>query len=113
MEKKPNIPPTPWEISIFDDKTIRMTDKKLAPTAICNMFNKNADEYPLTASAIVTAVNCTYGSNINPKKIQELVIWAEEISKKVNTLQRENQLPSWIRDEIGELKHAIDNIKYK
>ena len=103
--KKPNITPTPWEISIFDGKTIRMTDKKLAPTAICDMFNKNADKYPLTADAIVTAVNCTYGKNINPEKIQELIDAVETVSHMLN---QEERLMF-----VDILNTALNNIYFK
>lgn len=113
--KKPNITPTPWVISTTERKTIGsklfiLNKYEDALIADCNFHLLCEKE---NAQAIVTAVNCTYGKNINPEKIQELIVWADEISKKVNTIQRENQLPSWIKDEIGELKHALKNIYFK
>lgn len=108
--KKPNITEGIWKIKVIDSRQeikILSDDGRTLETMSHGVFGGD------NAECVITAVNCTYGKNINPEKIQELIIWADEISKKVNTIQRENQLPSWIKDEIGELKYALKNIYFK
>lgn len=54
--KKPNITPTPWEMNFLD-----------------TTFGMSREEDANNNNAIVTAVNNTYGKNINPEAIQGLI----------------------------------------
>jgi hypothetical protein len=52
----------------------------------------------------------TYKEGIDASKVKEVVIWADEIIKKVNKVQRSKDIPLWLQCEFEELEYAIKNI---
>jgi len=119
MEKKPNITPTPWAINIgqmfqsFTSKTwsviidVLNTRKLDIGNVVCTVKGETKEECEQTAQAIVTAVNCTYGANINPEKISGSV---EVLQDLEHHIRNGYEIPLWLKQKLNE---ALNNIKYK
>lgn len=102
--KKPNITPTPWMVDPKAKLRITSNENTVCSTSVGQSGDKLEIEQE-NAQAIVTAVNCTYGANINPEKIQELIEASEDYVRETD----------YEKKKLSEIKlrRALNSIKYK
>lgn len=63
--------------------------------------------------AIVTAVNCTYGANINPEKIQDVIDALKDCLRQLNEgCNTFYEIEQYKRANDKNIR-ALNNIKYK
>lgn len=101
MEKKPNITPTPWI------KPTLMTECGNGTIVVRTTIQE--------MRKAETAVNCTYGANINPEKIQELIDKTNALIKEVEfscAIGSDPRLLELLKRRT-ETIDALNNIKYK
>lgn len=121
MEKKPNITPTPWmtmedpknDDFAIKEKSLYKDGQWLFSDRICESGNYTAQNQN-NMIAIVTAVNCTYGANLNPEKLKDLIVKLEvlfiAIKKGEITMFPDSEKQP---DYLQMVEDALTNIKYK
>jgi hypothetical protein len=73
MNLKSTTTPTPWEIDEIEDE-LHIVRVGGFPESVCALYSDPMDdETKANASAIVSAVNNTYGAGINPEAVPVLL----------------------------------------
>jgi|CXWK01.1.fsa_nt_gi hypothetical protein len=57
------------------------------------------------------AFESTYKEGIDAAKVKEVVIWSEELIKKIDKIKKPNDIPFWLTAELDELRHALKDIR--
>jgi|SRR5580693_9375810 hypothetical protein len=90
---KDKMTPTPWKVEITESKfpvySVTADIEEGANNTICNLFTATMGEkesQEFNASAIVSAVNNTYGAAIDPNQVPDLLRAAEMLLKLSNGL---------------------------
>ena len=53
----------------------------------------------------------TYNEGIDASQVKEVVIWSEELIKKIDKIKKPNDIPVWLTAELDELRHALKDIR--
>lgn len=118
MEKKPNITPTPWKCIKFHPAH---NNTYLASIITADGFDfeitfptsMSREEARVIIDRMVTAVNCTYGANLNPEKIQDVIDALKDCLRQLNEgCNTFYEIEQYKRANDKNIK-ALNNIKYK
>jgi len=89
-----------WEISALDGTNILSTGIEDNYIITCDSDNENKEVDLANAEAIVSAVNSTYGNNINPDKVKEMF---DMLGEMLDDKDAEFNLTEYARERVQTL----------